>query len=52
MRIITYQEEFKQRIIDHIAGIQRNEFGVGITAEDQPDLTFARSTNMGTATSG
>jgi N-acetylglutamate synthase-like GNAT family acetyltransferase len=38
MKIIEYNTEYTEQVIDFILGIQRGEFGVSITAEDQPDL--------------
>jgi GNAT superfamily N-acetyltransferase len=40
MRFVVepFQSEQRQRVIDHILGIQRGEFGVPITLADQPDL--------------
>jgi len=38
MKIVTYQERDKDQIINLIVGIQRNEFQVPITADEQPDL--------------
>ena len=38
MRIVEYKNEFQKEVIDLIVGIQRDELGVNITAEDQPDL--------------
>jgi N-acetylglutamate synthase-like GNAT family acetyltransferase len=39
MQIYTYKEEFKPQIIDLIVQIQQKEFGIPITAEEQPDLS-------------
>ncbi|AXY78108.1 N-acetyltransferase [Paraflavitalea soli] len=36
--IIEYDLQYQQETIDLIVGIQAGEFGVPITAEDQPDL--------------
>ena len=36
--IIPFQKKYQQQVIDLIVGIQHGEFGVDITAEDQPDL--------------
>ena len=33
-----FAPEHRQQVIDHVLGIQRGEFGVPITLEDQPDL--------------
>jgi N-acetylglutamate synthase-like GNAT family acetyltransferase len=38
MHIIAYSPEFEERVSDQILPIQREEFGIEITAEDQPDL--------------
>ena len=38
MKIIEYNTEFSEQVIDFILTIQRGEFGISITAEDQPDL--------------
>ena len=38
IEIATYSDTYKQQIIDLILHIQRNEFGVPITLEAQPDL--------------
>lgn len=37
--IITYDKKYQQQVIDLIVGIQSGEFGVSITASDQPDLS-------------
>ncbi len=36
--IVPFTKDFEQPVIDMIVGIQHGEFGVNITAEDQPDL--------------
>ncbi len=36
--IRPFSTEYKDRVIDHIVGIQNGEFGIAITAADQPDL--------------
>ena len=36
--IVPFTKGFEQQVIDLIVGIQSGEFGVKITAEDQPDL--------------
>jgi GNAT superfamily N-acetyltransferase len=36
--IRPYKKGYEQEIIDLIVGIQQNEFGIPITASDQPDL--------------
>jgi N-acetylglutamate synthase-like GNAT family acetyltransferase len=38
LEIIEYDIQYQQETIDLIVGIQAGEFGVPITAEDQPDL--------------
>lgn len=38
MIIEDYQSEYQDGIIELIVGIQRSEFGLDITADDQPDL--------------
>lgn len=38
MKIIPYQESFKDSIVDLILNIQTKEFGVPVTIKDQPDL--------------
>lgn len=38
MKIITYQEKYKQQIINLILNIQNNESKVNLTLQDQPDL--------------
>jgi len=38
IEIITFSAPYQQQVIDLIVGIQSGEFGVDITAEDQPDL--------------
>lgn len=38
VQVDTYTDSYKQPIIDLILDIQRNEFGVPITLEAQPDL--------------
>ncbi len=38
MQISPYKKEYEDQIIDLILYIQRNEFGIEITANDQPDL--------------
>ncbi|MGJ8663700.1 MAG: GNAT family N-acetyltransferase [Marinicella sp.] len=35
----TYQQSDQQQVLDLILGIQQSEFGVAITATDQPDLS-------------
>lgn len=37
-RIVPFRPEFRDQVIDLIVGIQRGEFGIEITAEQQPDL--------------
>jgi N-acetylglutamate synthase-like GNAT family acetyltransferase len=36
--IVPFTEKYQQQVIDLIVGIQSGEFGVDITASDQPDL--------------
>lgn len=36
--IVSFSDLYKQQVIDLIFNIQRNEFNVAITAEEQPDL--------------
>lgn len=38
MEIITYQEKYKQQIIDLILHIQNNEAGISLSLDEQPDL--------------
>ena len=38
MQIITYQEKYKQQIIDLILHIQNDEAGINLSLEEQPDL--------------
>ncbi|MGZ8559788.1 MAG: hypothetical protein ACXWWC_15705 [Chitinophagaceae bacterium] len=38
IQVDTYSDSYKQPIIDLFPDIQRNEFGVAITLEAQPDL--------------
>lgn len=38
VKIETYKEEYKERIVALILDIQQNEFGVPVTINDQPDL--------------
>ncbi len=37
-RIIEYSPGYESRIIGLISSIQRNEYGIDITPEQQPDL--------------
>lgn len=37
--IFPFSPEYKDQVIDFIVGIQNGEFGIQITAEDQPDLS-------------
>lgn len=39
MEIITYQEKYKQQIIDLILHIQNDEAKINLSLEEQPDLT-------------
>ena len=47
--IAEYEDAFRQPVLDLILKIQREEFGMSITAEDQPDLadinTFYKTGN-------
>jgi GNAT superfamily N-acetyltransferase len=36
--IIPFNYSFQQQVIDFILNIQQNEFGIPVTAKDQPDL--------------
>ncbi|MBK9584728.1 MAG: GNAT family N-acetyltransferase [Alphaproteobacteria bacterium] len=36
--IAEYEDKFRQRVLDLILNIQRGEYGMSITAKDQPDL--------------
>jgi len=36
--IIEYSPEYQQKVIDMILEIQQKEYGISITADDQPDL--------------
>ena len=38
MQIITYQEKYRQQIIDLILDIQNNEAKINLSLEEQPDL--------------
>ncbi|MCM1263611.1 MAG: GNAT family N-acetyltransferase [Butyrivibrio sp.] len=38
MKIITYQKEYKQQIIDLILHIQNDETGINLSLQEQPDL--------------
>ncbi len=38
IKIIPFQDEHKQGVIDLIVNIQQNEFDLSITALEQPDL--------------
>jgi N-acetylglutamate synthase-like GNAT family acetyltransferase len=38
LEIVPFRAEFESQVVDLIVGIQRNEFGIPITAEQQPDL--------------
>ena len=38
MDVIPFRAEFEPQVIDLIVGIQRGEFGMQISAEQQPDL--------------
>jgi GNAT superfamily N-acetyltransferase len=43
IEITTYQDTYKEAIIDLILSIQQKEFNVPITLEDQPDLQVISS---------
>lgn len=38
IKITTYSDKYRQQTIDLVLDIQRNEFGVPATLEEQPDL--------------
>jgi N-acetylglutamate synthase-like GNAT family acetyltransferase len=38
IRIVPYTDDWKQPVIDLVISIQRGEFGIAITAQEQPDL--------------
>jgi N-acetylglutamate synthase-like GNAT family acetyltransferase len=38
LEIIPFQPEFEPQVVDLILEIQRSEFGIAISAEEQPDL--------------
>jgi len=38
LAITTFSEQYESDVSDLILGIQRDEFGIGITLSDQPDL--------------
>ena len=38
MKIITYQDKYKQKIIDLILHIQNDEAGINLQIDEQPDL--------------
>lgn len=37
-KLIQYEDKYKEQIIEFILNIQRNEFGINITREEQSDL--------------
>lgn len=39
MKIVTYQEKYRQQIIDLILHIQNNEAKINLSLEEQPDLS-------------
>lgn len=43
IRFQEYSEEYKQQVISFILDIQRNEFGLTISAKDQPDLSIIKA---------
>lgn len=42
MKIVPFSAELEGQVVELIVGIQRNEFGIPITAEQQPDLRDIR----------
>ena len=38
MEIVSFSREHEAQVVELIVGIQRGEFGIEITAEEQPDL--------------
>lgn len=42
IQIDTYTDRYNKEVIDLIVGIQNNEFGISISAEQQPDLSNIR----------
>ena len=46
MEIVKYSEKYKQDIISLVVGIQQDELGVPITADDQPDLANVQAYYM------
>lgn len=38
MEIVRYEERYKEQIIDHILNIQNNEYFLGLTIKEEPDL--------------
>lgn len=38
MQIIPYEDKYYQQVVELILGIQKAEFGLSLTAADQPDL--------------
>ena len=38
LEVVPFRSEFQDRVIDLILEIQRDEFGIQITADQQPDL--------------
>ena len=43
MEINPFAPEFETQVVDLIVGIQRGEFGIDISAEQQPDLRSIQS---------
>jgi len=39
MKIVQYSKEYRSQVIDLILRIQREEFSISITADEQPDLS-------------
>lgn len=38
IKIVPFEEKYTQQVVDLILPIQRNEFNIDISIEDQPDL--------------
>src|ERR1700754_920058 len=45
-RIIPWEKKYEDAVIDLILSIQRNEFQISITEEDQPDLRSVKEFYM------
>lgn len=39
MRVVEFEKKYQEQVVNLIVQIQREEFGVDITAEQQPDLS-------------